>query len=340
MKKFYSYLCTAIMQISAPELLMISLNITAYVLCGTFVKHFYLWCIVAVCDILIIGAHGAWLEAGKDNVDGPWRTPTPIIARCVATAFLFILAIENSSDKLLSMFSWYVIVIAAVCHAFFSVLIAMHANNDTWLEGTNGKIGTPNWISITRMALSVLIPHIYAVQPFGAVSNWIATVTLISAIVTDAVDGYIARKMHQTTKAGKALDPLGDKVIFYFTAVGIVFAMNGVTFLETDLAKILFYACLIVMLVRDALFITFFFKFYTKLKDGIGASMVDKVRMATMCVWLAASALALTLPAMQTRLTKAALVCIVIVAILSVASVFVDYDRVKDAIKKKPANAE
>ena len=162
----------------------------------------------------------------------------------------------------------------------------MHQSNHTWLEGTNGRIGVPNWISITRIALSILVPHLYAVQPFGQISSTIATAILALAIVTDAADGYIARRFDQMTKAGKALDPLGDKVIFYPTVIAFILATSGQVFLEVNWMRIAFYVGLGIMFSRDVLFIVWFFLYYTKLSAGIGAGVIDKVRMATMCVWL------------------------------------------------------
>ena len=184
-----------------------------------------------------------------------------------------------------------------------------------------------------RIALSILVPHLYAVQPFGASSNVIATIILALAIATDAADGYIARRLDQMTKAGKALDPLGDKVIFYPTAIAFILATSGTALLDVSWMRLAFYIGLGIMFLRDVLFVVWFFLYYTKLSSGIGAGMVDKTRMAIMCVWLGTAALALTFPMLQSRMAIAGFICMCAIAILSIASVVVDYLRIRDLIK-------
>ena len=99
--------------------------------------------------------------------------------------------------------------------------------------------------------------------------------------------------------------------------------------------RIAFAICLAVMLLCDVLFIVWFFLYYTKMPTGIGASVVDKVRMAAMCVWLGISALALTITAAQSRLAIAGFVCMAIIALLSIISVFVDLRRIRGYLPKK-----
>ena len=43
--------------------------------------------------------------------------------------------------------------------------------------------------------------------------RWVALGLFITAVISDLVDGYIARTHHQKTKAGAVLDPLADKLL-------------------------------------------------------------------------------------------------------------------------------
>jgi phosphatidylglycerophosphate synthase len=335
MKKILSYFDEAICHISAQEIFMVTATVLSYVLYGSIMQSLYLWLIILACDVSIIGAHGEYalsMSPHENHRKGPWSIPTPLILRWVS--FFMLLIADYTQSITLSAYGWYVMTFTAVSHAFYCILLAMHKRNSTWLEGTGGEIGLPNWISISRMSLAVIVPHLYAVQPFGPISCTLATIILLLAITTDAADGFIARKLNQCTKAGKALDPLGDKVIFYPTAIAFILATHGTAYLNGVALITLFYVCFAIMVTRDVLYIIWFFLYYKKLPEGMSASMVDKVRMATLCAWLGVSALALTIPALHQRMAYAGIVFLVIIAILSVASFFVDYGRMRTELAK------
>lgn len=72
-----------------------------------------------------------------------------------------------------------------------------------------GKILTvPNLLSFLRLCMVPLFLWIYLGldEPL-----WAAGLLVLSGI-TDTVDGWIARKIHQESNLGKALDPFADKV--------------------------------------------------------------------------------------------------------------------------------
>lgn len=73
------------------------------------------------------------------------------------------------------------------------------------------KINVPNVLTIFRILLTPLfILCLFYEYPYAKL--W-ALIIFIVASVTDAFDGYYARKYDQVTRHGKFLDPLADKIL-------------------------------------------------------------------------------------------------------------------------------
>lgn len=82
----------------------------------------------------------------------------------------------------------------------------------------------PNLLTFLRVAMIPLF--VFAFLSDG-ISNWFALIIFVLAAITDALDGYIARKQHIVTDLGKLMDPLADKLMVMsaficFTATGIL----------------------------------------------------------------------------------------------------------------------
>lgn len=76
----------------------------------------------------------------------------------------------------------------------------------------------PNIITLIR--LGVVPGLVYFLEVKGG--NGIALGIFLAASLTDWVDGYLARKLNQTTALGALLDPLVDKVLVTAALLGLV----------------------------------------------------------------------------------------------------------------------
>lgn len=69
------------------------------------------------------------------------------------------------------------------------------------------------WLRIVAIPLLIAIYYL----PYGLMSlqeqNTVATAIFIAAAVTDWADGYLARKLNQTSAFGAFLDPVADKLM-------------------------------------------------------------------------------------------------------------------------------
>ena len=68
---------------------------------------------------------------------------------------------------------------------------------------TIGRILLVPFFIATVLYLSDMRPYL----------RWVALALFLSAVISDVIDGYIARTRGQKTKAGAILDPLADKIL-------------------------------------------------------------------------------------------------------------------------------
>ena len=80
----------------------------------------------------------------------------------------------------------------------------------------------PNLLTWLRvLAIPLLIGVFYAPVP-PATRDVLATVLFVAAAITDWLDGWLARKMKQTSAFGAFLDPVADKLIVCTALVVLV----------------------------------------------------------------------------------------------------------------------
>jgi cardiolipin synthase (CMP-forming) len=80
-------------------------------------------------------------------------------------------------------------------------------------------LSIPNLITLARILLVPIV--VWAIATPGAM--WIAFVLFLAAGVSDAVDGFLAKRFGMTTELGAYLDPLADKalIVSIYLALGI-----------------------------------------------------------------------------------------------------------------------
>jgi cardiolipin synthase len=82
----------------------------------------------------------------------------------------------------------------------------------------------PNVLSISRLAL---LPLFFWLMSQADRSYWVwGGVLIVYGIISDILDGFLARKLNQITEVGKLLDPLSDKITAGAVAVFCV-VMRG-----------------------------------------------------------------------------------------------------------------
>jgi CDP-diacylglycerol--glycerol-3-phosphate 3-phosphatidyltransferase len=86
----------------------------------------------------------------------------------------------------------------------------------------------PNLLSLSRVFLAPIVMVFLAVRAqFGSffgvnVGDVLAGTVFIAASITDAADGYIARKRGIVTNLGKFIDPLADKILVAAALISLV----------------------------------------------------------------------------------------------------------------------
>jgi CDP-diacylglycerol--glycerol-3-phosphate 3-phosphatidyltransferase len=93
----------------------------------------------------------------------------------------------------------------------------------------------PNLLSISRVFLAPLVMVFLTVRELGTfeiitagraisvnIGDIIAGIVFIAASITDAVDGYVARKHGIVTNLGKFIDPLADKILVVAALISLV----------------------------------------------------------------------------------------------------------------------
>lgn len=83
-------------------------------------------------------------------------------------------------------------------------------------------LNIPNLLTWTRILLIPLVVGVYYLPLTAVEQNFIATAAFLVAAVTDWIDGWLARKLNQTSAFGAFLDPVADKLMVAAALVVLV----------------------------------------------------------------------------------------------------------------------
>jgi cardiolipin synthase (CMP-forming) len=76
----------------------------------------------------------------------------------------------------------------------------------------------PNLVTLVRLACLPVFLWLLFGKEDRAAAAWL----LAGLGVTDWIDGYLARHLHQVSELGKVLDPVADRLLFFVGAGGIL----------------------------------------------------------------------------------------------------------------------
>jgi cardiolipin synthase len=93
---------------------------------------------------------------------------------------------------------------------------------DSEVAASHRVLTIPNVISIVRLAGVPVFLWLVLVPEADA---WALVVLFVSGL-TDWLDGYLARKLHQTSALGAILDPVADRLYILSTVIGL--GMRGI----------------------------------------------------------------------------------------------------------------
>ena len=82
----------------------------------------------------------------------------------------------------------------------------------------------PNWLTVARLMMIPILVIVYLL-PFSAAKALAAFIFLL-ACITDWLDGYLARKLEQSSVFGAFLDPVADKLLVSTSLVLLVGESN------------------------------------------------------------------------------------------------------------------
>jgi cardiolipin synthase len=172
-------------------------------------------------------------------------------------------------------------------------------------------LSIPNLITLGRI---LLVPIVVWAISQGLM--WVAFVLFLAAGVSDAIDGFLAKRFHMTTVLGAYLDPLADKALI--VSIYVTLGVNG--YIPRWLV--------ILVVSRDILIIGGIMLSWVmgsplKIKPLLVSKLNTVVQIAFACVVLASLGFRFEVPLLTSALT----VLVAVLTLLSVAAYLMEWVR-------------
>ena len=137
----------------------------------------------------------------------------------------------------------------------------------TNMDASNAILTIPNLITVVRfLGTPLFVWLVLARQEYG----W-GVFVLAMMGCTDWIDGYVARKLHQTSQLGRIMDPLADRVALVAVTITLV------------LADILPLWLLLLLVIPDVVLLAVTLYFFRGDAD-LKVTMLGKTRTAALMV--------------------------------------------------------
>jgi CDP-diacylglycerol--glycerol-3-phosphate 3-phosphatidyltransferase len=168
----------------------------------------------------------------------------------------------------------------------------------------------PNQLTAARLVLAVVL------FVFIAYSSWLSCMLVFAvAVVTDGLDGYLARKQGLTSTLGRNLDPLVDKVLIGGAYIFLLPQGHAEGWLQP---------WMVTLIVARELIITSLRSFLENQGVSFGADWLGKIKMVLQCaalfsIFIALYAVALETSGPWTQLVTLARSCLIWAMLIATA---------------------
>jgi cardiolipin synthase len=166
----------------------------------------------------------SWLRSLEDMRKSPARTRSfwswvIVIAAMGASVILLTLWVQEPGQALTALLLWFPWYAGAVF--FVLTHLGMVDNSD---GVPYQSLLLPNGLSFIRLALAPLVLWPCLQVPVHPVTGPVFALFLAALVLSDLLDGWVARRQGLCTRLGRMLDVLADMVLLTFLAIGLYLA--------------------------------------------------------------------------------------------------------------------